>query len=75
MNVLENIREEHSLTKADMAQRLEITEAYYSMLINGVRNISKPLALKIKGEFKLSLDDILLADVHRKTSTSKSEAV
>lgn len=60
MSVLEKISVEYNLTPSEMAKKLDITEAYYSMLVNGKRPISKALAIKIKDTFGVSLDEIFL---------------
>lgn len=74
VNIIEKLMKEHGLTPVSIAKRLKITEAYCSMLINGKRKISKPLALKIRKEFEMSLDDIFFAEkVNTTTSLPTTE--
>lgn len=60
--MLEKLRAKLGLSKPDMIRQLGITRNYYSMIVNGERPISKKLAIKIRTEFGISLDDIFFSD-------------
>lgn len=64
MNLFHNIMEIHTLKSMDLAKRLDISESYLSMLLNGERNISKNIALKLHREFKIPLEASLCPRVH-----------
>ncbi len=55
---LKIIREEQNLTVQDVADKVGITKGYYSMIENGKRGLSYPLAVKISDVFNKKPDDI-----------------
>jgi len=62
MHILEQIRTDNDLSKEEMIKRLEIAGSYYSMLVNGKREISKSLGFKISKEFGLPLEKVFLSN-------------
>lgn len=58
MNVLIKIEKDTGLKPKDIANKLGITNSYYSMIKNNIRPISKEMAIKIHELFKIPLDDI-----------------
>lgn len=76
MHLIEKIRTDNKLTRAEMIDRLKIAKSYYSMLVHGNRKISKSLAIKINKEFNIPLEKIFFAEsVHVPRKTLKSKAV
>jgi plasmid maintenance system antidote protein VapI len=65
MNLFHNIMESHALKSMELAEKLDISESYLSMLLNGERNISKNIALKLHREFKIPLEVSLCPEVHK----------
>lgn len=55
---LADIRVLYNLTRAEMAEKLSISESHYRNVENGHRNINMKLALKIREVFGISLDSI-----------------
>lgn len=55
---LKNIRENSQLTIQEVAEKVGITKGYYSMIENGKRGLSYPLAVKIAEVFNMKPDDI-----------------
>ncbi len=55
---LRRLREEKSLTQAEVARRLDISESHYNLIENGKRqkNISVTLLKKLSNIFSVSLD-------------------
>jgi transcriptional regulator with XRE-family HTH domain len=72
MNLFQRIEKDTNLTGKEIAQKLRISKSYYSMLRNGVRPISKSLAIAINQEFSIPFNDILIRpEVHEeRTATS-----
>ena len=66
MNLFHKIMESHDLKSMELAKKLDISESYLSMLLNGERNISKNIALKLHHEFKIPLEVSLCLEVHEK---------
>lgn len=62
MHILEQIRMDNDLSKEAIMKKLEIGSSYYSMLVNGKRGISKPLAIKICKEYGLSLEKVFFSE-------------
>jgi putative transcriptional regulator len=57
---LKKIREENNYSGSDVAEMVGITKGYYSLIENGKRGLSYPLAVKIAAVFNLKPDDIFL---------------
>lgn len=57
---LKSIREKNNLSGSDVAERVGITKGYYSLIENGKRGLSYPLAVKIASVFNMKPDDIFL---------------
>ncbi len=59
-NWLKNLRDSRQLSQSDIAQKLQISQNYYSMIENGERQkqLSMELAQKIADVFGITLDDI-----------------
>ncbi|WHA10369.1 helix-turn-helix transcriptional regulator [Enterococcus montenegrensis] len=55
---LKQIREMNQLTAQDVAEKVGITKGYYSMIENGKRGLSYPIAVKIAEVFDMKPDDI-----------------
>lgn len=55
---LKRVREENQLTAQDVAERVGITKGYYSMIENGKRGLSYPIAVKIAEVFGMKPDEI-----------------
>lgn len=64
MNLFHHIMESQDLKSKELAKKLDISESYLSMLLNGERNVSKNIALKLHHEFKIPLDVSLCSEVH-----------
>ncbi len=58
VNVLIKIEKETGLMSKEVANKLDITASYYSMMRNNVRPISKEVAFKIHKIFAIPLEDI-----------------
>lgn len=59
---LKDLRMAHGYTCGYMAEKLEITKAYYSMLENGLRKLSYNRAVIIAGIFNKKPDEIFYED-------------
>ena len=59
-NWLKNLRDSRQLSQSDIAQKLQISQNYYSMIENGERQkqLSMELAQKIADVFGITLDYI-----------------
>lgn len=55
---LKNIRERNNLTASEVAEKVGITKGYYSMIENGKRGLSYPIAVKIADVFGKKPDEI-----------------
>jgi len=55
------IRERLKITQKEMADKMDISESYYSQLENGNRRMSLDNALKIASAFKMTPNEIFLA--------------
>ncbi|NWO00830.1 helix-turn-helix transcriptional regulator [Tetragenococcus halophilus] len=55
---LKKTREEQDLTIQEVAEYVGISKAYYSMIENGKRGLSYPMAAKIADVFDKKPDDI-----------------
>ncbi|MGG5333720.1 helix-turn-helix transcriptional regulator [Enterococcus sp. AZ163] len=55
---LKNIREQNNLTASEVAEKVGITKGYYSMIENGKRGLSYPIAVKIADVFGKKPDEI-----------------
>jgi len=55
---LKQIREENQLTASEVADKVGITKGYYSMIENGKRGLSYPIAVKIADVFGKKPDEI-----------------
>ena len=60
MEKLKRAREESGLTMEKVADEIGITKSYYSMIENGKRGLSYPMAVKIAQVFGKEPDDIFL---------------
>lgn len=60
MEKLKQAREESGLTMEKVADEIGITKSYYSMIENGKRGLSYPMAVKIAQVFGKEPDDIFL---------------
>lgn len=61
MNILNRIENDTGLKAKDIADKLGITRAYYSMIRNDIRPISKDVAIKIHEVFKIPLEEVFFA--------------
>lgn len=76
MHKLEQIRQQHQMSKTEMANRLGISKSNYSMIIHGQHGISKRVALKVYKEFGVPLEELLCPRVQPDaTNGSATEAV
>ncbi len=57
---LKEVREKSGLSGTDVAELVGITKGYYSLLENGKRGLSYPMAVKIAAVFNCKPDDIFL---------------
>ncbi|MFZ4897297.1 helix-turn-helix transcriptional regulator [Enterococcus durans] len=55
---LKKIREDNQLTAQEVAEKIGITKGYYSMIENGKRGLSYPIAVKIANVFGMKPDEI-----------------
>lgn len=55
---LKRIREENQLTAQEVADKIGITKGYYSMIENGKRGLSYPIAVRIADVFGMKPDEI-----------------
>lgn len=62
MNKIKKYRQLKGITQSKMAQELNITSDYLSMLERGVRTPSLKLAMKISIYLNSSLDEIFFAN-------------
>ncbi len=60
---LESLRKAHNLTYKEMADKLNMSKAYYWQIENGNRNLYYKVAIKIAKEFNLKPDDIFYDDL------------
>lgn len=58
-------REELNLTAGEVAKWLEITQPYYSMIENGIKQKKMDLVVaeKLSGIFKMPIEDIVKAEM------------
>ena len=58
---LKKLRDEHGLTAAETAKKLDISESYYSLIENGKRQekMDLDLAAKISAIFSIELSEVL----------------
>ena len=58
---LKKLRDEHGLTAAETAKKLDISESYYSLIENGKRQEKMDLvfAAKISAIFSIELSEVL----------------
>ena len=58
---LKKLRDEHGLTAAETAKKLDISESYYSLIENGKRQekMDLVLAAKISAIFSIELSEVL----------------
>lgn len=63
MNILKKIMAKEGLNKTQMAERLEISKSYFSMIINGQHGISKNMAKKIHDTFGVPYEVLLSSKV------------
>lgn len=64
MTVLKELEKKHKLKPVEMAQVIGISKSYYSMLRSGERPISKNVAIQLRQQFGIMLDDSLCPAVH-----------
>jgi plasmid maintenance system antidote protein VapI len=69
MNVFNELEKKHNLKPVKMAALLGISKSYYSMMRNGLRPISKNVAIGLRNNFGVTLDDSLCPSVHDKATT------
>lgn len=69
---LKEVREKSGLSGTDVADIVGISKGYYSLLENGKRGLSYPMAVKIAAVFNSKPDDIFLK--HEFTNEKHSEA-
>lgn len=62
LNKLKKIRKEKKLTSKAMAEKLEISKAFYSQIENGTRKLSYDTAIKISIIFNSKPDKIFYDD-------------
>ena len=60
---LELLRKAHNLTHKEMADKLNMSKAYYWQIENGNRNLYYKIAIKIAKVFNLKPDDIFYDDL------------
>ena len=70
MEKLKRAREESGLTMEKVADEIGITKSYYSMIENGKRGLSYPMAVKIAQVFGKEPDDSFL-----QSELNKSEQI
>lgn len=70
MHLLEQIRDDHNLTKTQMAKRLGIAKSYYSMIIRSDAAVSKNVAVKIYKAFGVPLEELLCRPVVQSNGTA-----
>ena len=58
---LKKLRDEHGMTAAELARKLDISESYYSLIENGKRQekMDLVLAAKISAIFSMELSEVL----------------
>ncbi len=66
MNIFLRLEEELNLKPIEMANKLNVSKSYYSMIRKGERSVSKNVSLKIKDTFGIALDVSLGNAVHNK---------
>lgn len=71
---LKDLRQRSDLTQEQVAQELNISISYYSLLENGKRRLSLDLAKNLAQVLKCSLDDIFYAYKVCDTSTKEAPA-
>ncbi|WP_312560652.1 helix-turn-helix transcriptional regulator [Anaerospora sp.] len=64
MNIFLRLEEELNLKPIEMANKLNVSKSYYSMIRKGERSVSKNVALKLKDTFGIALDVSLGNAVH-----------
>lgn len=64
MTVLCDLEKNLNLKPIEMAKLIGISKSYYSMLRSGDRPISKSIAIRLKQQFGIKLDDSLCPSVH-----------
>lgn len=57
---IKKARQWRSITQTEIADQLEITQAYYSLIENGEREIDLVLAMKICKELNLDMRDFII---------------
>lgn len=72
---LKQIREKHNYSGSDVANIVGITKGYYSLIENGKRGLSYPLAVKIAAVFNLKPDDIFLSNEFTNEKLDKEKEV
>lgn len=55
---LKQVREDNNLTTSEVAKKIGISKGYYSMIENGKRGLSYPIAVKIANVFGKKPDEI-----------------
>ena len=55
---LKKTRDKNQLTAQEVADKVGITKGYYSMIENGKRGLSYPIAVKIANVFGMKPDEI-----------------
>ena len=60
-NYLKKLREDHGFSQFQMAEKLEITQQYYSLIENGDRQqkMNVDFLVKLADIFKVSLSDLI----------------
>jgi transcriptional regulator with XRE-family HTH domain len=74
VNILKIIREKNNLRPVEMAQKLDVSKSYYSMLESGQRPLSKNVAFKLKSKFGVKLDVSLCPEVHGESTDNPNPA-
>lgn len=72
---LRDIREKQQLTTQEVAEKVGISKGYYSMIENGKRGLSYPLAVKIANVFNKKPDDIFFKHEFTNEKLSSKEVV